>query len=140
MKASFKNLVITLFGIATATAYEIPAQTFNTTFKKIYVPKFGSVDHAPGGLVVSGNILVGTLPYGGAFNTGSVFSVKIDGSGFKTLHSFSGYDGAVPKSGLLLSGNTLYGTTTHNRRREPERRHIIQNGHGRFELRNSSQF
>src|SRR5579862_260817 len=42
---------------------------------------------------------------------GTVFKVKIDGTGFTTLYSFNnGTDGASPIGGLTLSGNTLYGT------------------------------
>jgi uncharacterized repeat protein (TIGR03803 family) len=41
-----------------------------------------------------------------------VFAVDTDGTGFKTLHTFSGgADGARPKCGLVILGNTLYGTT-----------------------------
>ena len=39
-----------------------------------------------------------------------MFAVNTNGTGFTTLHSFTaGGDGAVPV-GLVLSGNTLYGT------------------------------
>src|ERR1700720_3092456 len=31
---------------------------------------------------------------------------------FTTLHSFSGSDGAAPYAGLILSGKTMYGTTS----------------------------
>jgi uncharacterized repeat protein (TIGR03803 family) len=50
-----------------------------------------------------------------------VFALDTDGKGFKNLHSFTvglgaapyitNSDGAMPYAGLLLSGNTLYGTT-----------------------------
>jgi uncharacterized repeat protein (TIGR03803 family) len=39
-----------------------------------------------------------------------VFAINTDGAGFTNLHSFSGNDGAFPRAGLSLSGNTLYGT------------------------------
>ncbi len=45
------------------------------------------------------------------------FSINIDGTGYVRLHDFSGTnnagfnaDGAFPQSGLVLSGNELYGT------------------------------
>jgi hypothetical protein len=41
---------------------------------------------------------------------GNVFRVNTDGSGFTNLHSFNGYQGSYPTSGLVLSGNSLYGT------------------------------
>ena len=69
-------------------------------------------------LVLSGNTLYGTAVYGGGAGNGTVFAVNTDGSGFTTLHSFTANpfplytnsDGAMPYAGLLLSGNTLYGT------------------------------
>jgi hypothetical protein len=44
--------------------------------------------------------------YGSA---GVIFKVNTDGSGFTNVHSFSGTDGMRP-SGLIISGDTLYGT------------------------------
>ena len=64
------------------------------------------------GLILSGNTLYGTAWLGGSSGNGTVFAVNTDGTGFMVLHSFSGFDdGSNPKGGLLLSGNTLYGTT-----------------------------
>jgi uncharacterized repeat protein (TIGR03803 family) len=74
-----------------------------------------------GQLVLSGNTLYGTTEAGGFNGEGTVFAVNTDGTGFTNLHNFSGplytgvvsnSDGAVPSAGLVLSGNTLYGTTT----------------------------
>src|SRR2546428_10366169 len=51
------------------------------------------------------------FPYTTLFR--SVFAVNTDGTGFANLHSFNpnlGSDGANPHAGLILSGNTLYGT------------------------------
>ncbi len=65
------------------------------------------------GLVLSGSTLYGTTVGGGTAGRGTVFAVQTDGSGFTTLHSFAGYpsEGADPQGVLVLSGNTLYGTT-----------------------------
>ena len=64
-----------------------------------------------GGLVLSGNTLYGTADYGGSAGVGTVFAVNADGTGFRTLYSFTnGSDGAYPVGGLVLSGNMLYGT------------------------------
>ncbi len=64
------------------------------------------------GLVLSGNTLYGTAIAGGGSGKGTVYKLNSDGSGFATLHSFVGDDdGANPYAGLVLSGNTLYGTT-----------------------------
>jgi uncharacterized repeat protein (TIGR03803 family) len=63
------------------------------------------------GLILSGNTLYGTAKYGGSSGYGTVFAVNKDGAGFTTLYSFTnGIDGANPQAGLILSGNTLYGT------------------------------
>jgi uncharacterized repeat protein (TIGR03803 family) len=71
------------------------------------------------GLILSGNRLYGTASRGGSSGNGTVFALNTDGTGFTNLHSFTatGFpfpgingDGAVPVAGLILSGNTLYGT------------------------------
>src|SRR5205823_4451641 len=70
------------------------------------------------GLTLSGKTLYGTAAYGGHYANGVVFSIKTDATGFTNLHSFGGLDGAwlggrqdVGPDSLILSGNTLYGTT-----------------------------
>ena len=73
------------------------------------------------GLVLSGGNLYGTAFNGGSEGCGTVFKLSTDGTGFTTLHSFSAVsgsnntnsDGANPYAGLILSGNTLYGTTKY---------------------------
>jgi uncharacterized repeat protein (TIGR03803 family) len=73
------------------------------------------------GLILSGNTLYGTTRWGGSSGNGTVFKVNTDGSGFTNLHNFTppyshsvnattNSDGANPLAGLILSGNTLYGT------------------------------
>jgi uncharacterized repeat protein (TIGR03803 family) len=77
--------------------------------------------YSDGTLVFSGDTLYGTAYWGGTNGNGTVFKVNTNGT-FTTLHSFaagSGFfprnytnsDGACPEVGLVLSGNTLYGTT-----------------------------
>jgi len=77
------------------------------------------------GLVLSGNTLYGTANAGGTSGNGTVFKVNTDGTGFTNLHSFTtlflkslglrrtNSDGAGPQGGLILSGDTLYGTATY---------------------------
>ena len=44
---------------------------------------------------------------------GVIFSINTNGTGFKTLYSFTGgNDGSTPKGALTLGGNVLYGATT----------------------------
>jgi uncharacterized repeat protein (TIGR03803 family) len=63
------------------------------------------------GLILSGNTLYGTTSCTGSGGSGTVFSVKPDGSNFTTLYSFAGgNDGKSPCAEVLLSGSTLYGT------------------------------
>jgi uncharacterized repeat protein (TIGR03803 family) len=70
-------------------------------------------------LTLSGNLLYGTASAGGTGASGTIYSVKTDGTQFKMLYSFeplnpsngANSDGAFPVAGLLLIGNSLYGTT-----------------------------
>lgn len=70
-------------------------------------------------LILSGNSLYGTAKIGGIAGHGTVFAINTDGTGFTNLHQFTAYaagyltnsDGATPMAGLILPGNTLYGTT-----------------------------
>jgi uncharacterized repeat protein (TIGR03803 family) len=66
-----------------------------------------------GSLIVdsSGN-LYGTTSGGGAYGVGTVFSVPITGGTLNVLTSFNGPNGGNPNGDLLLSGSTLYGTTS----------------------------
>ncbi len=64
------------------------------------------------GLVLVGSTLYGTTQYGGASGDGTIFQVNTDGTGFATLHDFTGVaDGQNPNGGLALSGSTLYAST-----------------------------
>ncbi len=99
--------------------------TDGTGFKTLYTFTNGIDGSAPyDPLIVAGNTLYGTTSAGGGFGWGTVFAVSNDGTGFATLHSFTALpgpysgnyggtngDGAAPYAGVILSGNTLYGTT-----------------------------
>ncbi len=68
-----------------------------------------------GSVIVSGSTLYGMTRNGGVDNTGAVFKINTDGTGFGLLHSFagtSGNDGANPDGDLTLVGSMLYGMTT----------------------------
>src|SRR5258706_166095 len=81
----------------------------------------GSDGADPGGeLILSGKTLYGIALSGGSSGNGTVFAVNTNGTGFTNLYSFTASspnssgvntnsDGIAP-SGLILSGNTLYGT------------------------------
>lgn len=123
MKMSVEN-VVTCLGGASHAAWVLPAliaafglmpadRVSAQSFRPLY--SFGAL---PGGgfqpnadLILSGNVLYGTTFQGGSWGFGTVFAVTTDGSGFTNLYSFTnGGDGANPYAGLVLSGNTLYGT------------------------------
>jgi uncharacterized repeat protein (TIGR03803 family) len=104
------------------TVYSI--NTNGTGFKTLRNFTGGSDGGWPflGPLVLSGNTLYGTTMRGGSGSgksgNGTVFALKTDGTGFTTLHIFAATnslningDGAAPSGGLILAGNTLYGTT-----------------------------
>ena len=64
------------------------------------------------GLTLVGSTLFGTTASGGAnssdpAHSGTVFSIKTDGSDFQVVHSFTGPDGGYPLAGLTLVGSTL---------------------------------
>jgi uncharacterized repeat protein (TIGR03803 family) len=64
-------------------------------------------------MVLTGNTLYGTTSDGGENYGGTVFKINTDGSGFKLIWNFdSATDGGSPQGDLILSGGTLYGTTS----------------------------
>jgi uncharacterized repeat protein (TIGR03803 family) len=74
------------------------------------------------GLILAGSTLYGTAASGGAGGEGTIFALNTNGTGFTNLHSFASTavnasvistngEGSSPH-GLILSGNTLYGTAS----------------------------
>lgn len=77
----------------------------------------GAYPSAP--LITDGVYLYGVTRQGGPVGTGSVFRVKLDGTGFEVLHTFSplnadgtNSDGAFPSAALKLVNGRLYGVTS----------------------------
>ena len=75
-------------------------------------------DKPDGGLIVGsdgalyGVTLRGGIPDALGHFLGTVFRLNQDGSGYRVLHNFAGYDGAFPKSALIQGRDgMLYGTT-----------------------------
>jgi len=64
-----------------------------------------------GSLTLSGNRLFGMTSQGGAKDSGCIFSINKNGSGYKDICDFNGKNGAHPIADLVVSGNTLYGMT-----------------------------
>jgi uncharacterized repeat protein (TIGR03803 family) len=86
--------------------------TYSHYVSPFYVNADGALPNAP--LILSGATLYGTAYLGGWAGAGTVFAVSTNhggnfsGTGFTVLHT--NYD--YPQAGLILSGNTLYGTTS----------------------------
>lgn len=124
MKQCTKNLflsVILISGLGFILAGNVRAQTFTTlySFTAIPGPLYTNIDGAQpeAGLILSSNTLYGTANQGGSSGKGTVFAINTDGTGLANLHNFTAFgdlnsntDGATPYAGLILSGNTLYGT------------------------------
>ena len=59
-------------------------------------------------------VLYGTTSSGGTNDTGTIFAINVNGSGYRTLYSLGGFtgntDGTAPLATLTLSGSCLYGT------------------------------
>src|SRR5437870_9709810 len=86
----------------------VPAQLF-TNLHSFTGGGDGAVPY--GGLILSGDTLYGTAS-GGCSGSGAVFKINTNGTEITSLHCLSGGggDGRQPIAGLILSGNTLYGT------------------------------
>jgi uncharacterized repeat protein (TIGR03803 family) len=73
-----------------------------------------------GGLVLQNGILFGTTIAGGFGNSGVIFALSTNGSGFTVLHHFAAVDattrtntdGAKPVANLIAAGKTLFGTAS----------------------------
>ncbi|HYX20639.1 MAG TPA: choice-of-anchor tandem repeat GloVer-containing protein [Thermoanaerobaculia bacterium] len=112
----------TLYGVARdvgpngyGTIFSLP--TDGSTFARVYAFGSGTTDgsHPYGGLLVGDDgRLYGTTEEGhNGTGVGTVFGVNANGTGFATLHTFTGgVDGQDPQAPLIeLSDGFLYGTT-----------------------------
>ncbi len=65
-------------------------------------------------LTLVGNTLFGTTYYGGTGNKGALFSININGNGYKKIFDFTGANGANPNIGSLkFEGNRLWGMASN---------------------------
>ena len=109
----------TVFSINTnGTGFQV-LHTFNaakTNSFGVYTNNDGASPYAA--VVLYSNVLYGTTLDGGTNGRGTVFALNTNGS-YTVLHTFTALDaatvrtngdGVAPFGGLILSGNTLYGT------------------------------
>ena len=65
-----------------------------------------------GSLLMAGGMLYGVSQSGGSKVNGAIYQISTNGTGYSVLHSFTNaIDGSAPQGGLILVGNSLYGTT-----------------------------
>lgn len=118
----FAGLILvsnTLYGVASAgghwsggTLFAINTNGTGFTVLQSFAGGDGGANPY-GGLIFSSNVLYGTTVNGGSYSLGTVFAFNVGTTNFAVLHAFTGgNDGANPYDGLVLSGNTLYGTTS----------------------------
>ncbi len=84
----------------------------NAQFSKIFDFAGDSIGKQPyGSLYSDGTFLYGMTSSGGAYNWGTIFKVKPDGTGYVNLHSFAyqTIDGQTPQGSLISDGTFLYG-------------------------------
>jgi uncharacterized repeat protein (TIGR03803 family) len=120
-KSLFGMLLVACLGLMLAG--RVTAQTFKTLHDFAGHPSDGG--QLKDSLFLSGNTLYGTTPVGGSSDNGTVFAVNIDGTGYTNLYNFTALslnsslgmytnsDGINPYASVILSGNTLYGTTEY---------------------------
>jgi uncharacterized repeat protein (TIGR03803 family) len=83
--------------------------TDGSGFTNLYSFTGSSDGSVPRGLILAGSIFYGATGGGGAFNFGTIFKINIDGMDFTNLADIPTSEGGC--NGLILLGNTLYGTT-----------------------------
>jgi uncharacterized repeat protein (TIGR03803 family) len=120
MKPKNRLLLVALAVVGLMPTGQLRGQNFTTLHS--FNASDGATPYA--GLILSGNTLYGTTLSGGGSGIGTVFALSTDGTGFRTVHEFSGWplfyytnrEGAHPFAGLISSGNTLYGTAAYGGR------------------------
>jgi|ERR1044071_5478659 uncharacterized repeat protein (TIGR03803 family) len=111
----------TVFAMNTDGSGFVRLHDFSTTSGGPFYTNYDGINPFAA-LTLSGDTLYGTASYGGDYGNGTIFTVCTNGTNFSVLHSFStlqnepstglatNNDGGGP-TGLVLSGNILYGTT-----------------------------
>lgn len=106
----------TLIALISLIALNIlPGQSAKAQYTKLY--DFGGTANGANPfatLISDGSFLYGTTEKGGAYNSGTIFKIMPDGSGFMKLHDFTGgaSDGHTPRGSLYYDGTSLWGMTS----------------------------
>lgn len=116
MKSHYRSALIIALGLLLAG--RALAQTYTNVLVFTGPPGEGSLPQST--LVQSGNTVYATTTSGGTNGSGVVFSIQTNGQNFTNLYDFTptdpdtgtNEDGAFCQAPLILSGSTLYGTTT----------------------------
>jgi uncharacterized repeat protein (TIGR03803 family) len=88
--------------------------TDGSGFTNLYSFNLSSGAQPEAGMALSGNMMYGTT-YSGGNGYGTLFSFNASNGVYASLYNFNGYDsgdGQYPQAKLILSGETLYGTTS----------------------------
>ena len=108
----------TLFGTTSAggdsgrgTVFQVNTDGTGYTVLKHFPGFQGDGTEPSADLTLSDGALWGSTGSGGSSNSGTVFRMNTDGTGYGVLKEFSNSEGAHPGGGLTLSGSVLYGTT-----------------------------
>jgi uncharacterized repeat protein (TIGR03803 family) len=115
-----KQLAALVGGVLLIASSTAPGQTFQA----LHHFSDAETRESVGRLVLSSNTIYGVAGgyIGGLMHFGSIFRVNADGSGYAKVKQFAtmypsylggrytNAEGAVPMGGLVLGGNTLYGT------------------------------
>jgi uncharacterized repeat protein (TIGR03803 family) len=88
--------------------------TDGTDFTNLFIFNGNNGSHPSAAMILSDNTLYGTTRDGGVGGNGTIFSINTDETGFTNLYVFKFIppnQGNEPYGGLVLSANSLYGTT-----------------------------
>lgn len=90
-----------------------PLYSFTALDTTVSPPTNGDGANCNTRLLLSGSTLYGTAYGGGIYGAGTIFSIGTARTNFTVLYTFTGgADGGAPQGGLVISGNTLYGTAS----------------------------
>ncbi len=102
----------TKFGGNAGSGVIFKANTDGTGFSVVHSFTYSDGGDITADLFLASNTLYGASYQGGSgIQQGDLYSLSVTGSSFTNIYNFTGTaDGDDPKAGLVLSGNTLYGT------------------------------